>query len=250
MTTPTREFYGLLQQAYDFFNQRLFEGELPAALITAQREKRTMGYFSPDRWASSDGQRAHEIALNPAYFAKHKVIEIFQTLVHEQCHLWQFEFGRHKSRRGYHNREWAAKMQSVGLMPSHTGHKGGRSTGQRMSDYPIPDGVFLQACDELDRTGFRFAWVDRHAALGDSCQVRDTTLTTAGCLDSPLSTLIPDLVPATSLQMVACAKQKVRYNCKGCHANLWGKPGLNVICGSCNLPLSSEGDSHEQQDTH
>jgi hypothetical protein len=66
---PTRDTYSELQQAYEHFNQRLFEDSLPHCLITLQREKRTCGYFSAARFASLDGSTTDEIALNPAYFA-------------------------------------------------------------------------------------------------------------------------------------------------------------------------------------
>ncbi len=240
MSTPTREFYDVLQRAFDFFNERLFAAALPPCLITAQREKNTMGYFSPERWASSEGRRAHEIALNPAYFADHPMIEIFQTLVHEQCHLWQFEFGRKKSRRGYHNREWAEKMQSLGLMPSHNGEPGGRITGQKMSDYPVEGGPFLEACQAF-MADFRLPWVDRHAAVAPPCQSRPKIASPQDdALYTRASTVIPDLEPLEERQQVVRARQKVRYQCEGCHAKLWGKPGLNVICGTCNLPYQGD----------
>ena len=46
MTRATERAYNELQQAFDFYNQRLFNGELPDCLITFQRGKNTMGYFS------------------------------------------------------------------------------------------------------------------------------------------------------------------------------------------------------------
>ena len=42
------------------------------------------------------------------------------TLVHEMVHLARFKFGN-ASRHGYHNKEWAASMEKIGWMPSHTG---------------------------------------------------------------------------------------------------------------------------------
>lgn len=139
-------------------------------------------------------------------------------------------------------------MQSVGLMPSHTGEEGGRTTGQRMSDYPLPGGDFIEACAELVDGGFRIPWVDRHAALKKACQIRhvdetadDAESPETELLFTPVSTLIPDLEPGESLQLAARVKRKVRYHCQGCHTNLWGKPGLDVICGRCHLPYRSEG---------
>lgn len=90
--SPTQEFYTLLETAYDSFNEHLFGGKLTNCLLTLQREKNTMGYYSKNRWINQQGIKTHEIALNPSFFGKRKVIEIFQTLVHEQCHLWQDEY--------------------------------------------------------------------------------------------------------------------------------------------------------------
>jgi hypothetical protein len=79
------------------------------------------------------------------------------TLVHEMCHSWQQHFGK-PSRTGYHNRQWAAKMIEVGLMPSDTGAEGGKPTGQHMTHYIIDGGAFECAADELLATGFRLNW--------------------------------------------------------------------------------------------
>lgn len=244
--SPTDEFYSLLTRAFDHFNQALFDGRLPHCLLTVQREKNTMGFFSPDRWANSDGKRTHEIAVNPAYFARHKLIEVFQTLVHEQCHLWQCEFGK-PSRAGYHNRQWADKMESLGLMPSHNGEENGRRTGQKMSDYPVKDGPFLRACRALVAHGYQLTWVDRITAVSESCQSRfsdvniiepDGAAEAAGIekvLSTTVSDIIPDIEPVEATAAQKSAKAKIKYTCRGCRTNLWGKPGLNVVCGDCNL---------------
>ncbi|HHN0839147.1 TPA: hypothetical protein ACRN2R_004470 [Pseudomonas aeruginosa] len=64
---PTEEAYAELQAAYDYYNDHLFASQerLPACLITYQREKRTMGYFSQARFIRRDGIKADEIAMNP-----------------------------------------------------------------------------------------------------------------------------------------------------------------------------------------
>lgn len=85
---PTIETYNELQTAYDFFNTRLFSGDLPPCLITLQREKRTYGYFSSKRFVGSkSGQMVDEIAMNPSYFAIRSIEETLSTLVHEMVHL-------------------------------------------------------------------------------------------------------------------------------------------------------------------
>lgn len=66
-----------------------------------------------------------EIAMNPVYFSIRTIKATLSTLVHEMVHQWQFHFGK-AGRRGYHNKEWAALMERVGLMPSDTGQAGER----------------------------------------------------------------------------------------------------------------------------
>ena len=153
---PTMQMYSFVQDAYDFFNDKLFAGELPPCLLTLQREKNTMGYFSSNRWQGGGKHVVHEIALNPAFFITHKPLELMQTLVHEMVHLWQHEFGK-PSHRAYHNTEWANKMESIGLMPSDTGEPGGKRTGQRMSDYPIEGGAFYLQCIVFAKMGYKTA---------------------------------------------------------------------------------------------
>ncbi len=245
---PTYEFYSQLQQAYDWFNKTLFENALPSCLITVQREKNMLGFFSPLRWSNEGEKNVHEIALNPAYFANSKIVEVFQTLVHEQCHLWQHEFGR-PSRSGYHNREWADKMESIGLMPSSTGRPGGDKTGQRMSDYLIETGQFKQACIELIESGHQFRWADRriprsdilnlsqHSVIPLSPEQDGSTLlqplipSPESLLSLPMATLIPHFEHHAEQQK---AKSKTKYSCPICDINVWGKPNLHIRCEACS----------------
>jgi hypothetical protein len=46
MLKPTTEVYSELQEIFDFFNQKLFKGELPQCLITQQRSRGGAGYFA------------------------------------------------------------------------------------------------------------------------------------------------------------------------------------------------------------
>ncbi len=251
-SNPTEAFYRLLTQAFDHFNHRLFGGTLPHCMLTLQRSRNTMGYFSPERWVDGGGTHAHEIALNPAYFARHRVIDVLQTMVHEQCHLWQFVHGKHKSRSGYHNREWAERMRSIGLIPSSTGLPGGQSTGQSMSDYPEPGGRFLQACIELCEGEYRLEWTDTEPAWQASSQPRGRddgqdlewlmqVHEAAPELLEPVPTAAASEAVDWEPSPVRQSRNKTRYNCPGCHASVWGKPGLNILCGDCGMPYRSGG---------
>ena len=263
MARVTERAYSELQQAYDFYNAALFNGELPDCLITFQRGKNTMGYFSFRRFVATDGSKKmiDEIALNPEFFPVYPLIEVMQTLVHEQCHMWQFHFGN-PSRITYHNEEWAAKMEGIGLMPSSTGAPGGSRTGQKMNDYPIAGGLFQRATLELFQGQFALTWFDRYPVKAG--QQKDLsgivgewreTLTqaqesneTGADIESLLSMALRPSVTLsdsdTSPEQGAPAfmekppRSKTKYQCAGCANAVWGKPGMRISCDACKMPFT------------
>lgn len=269
MTKPTLDMYAFVQAAFDHFNNELFRGELPQPMLSFQRDKSICGYFSPRRWTDNNGHSVHEIALNPMYFITHKPLELMQTIVHEMCHLWQHEFGN-PGRIAYHNKEWADKMESIGLMPSSTGKPGGKRVGQRISDYPIPRGLFYRACVSFASAGYCLPLVDAHCArVASNAQIRQISETLSHELalaftgdndegsDAEMSEVVALIqqslgTPFTELfdlsaneefiqaqQQIVAKKTKVCYQCSACGIKLWGKPNLLVICGECQLELRS-----------
>lgn len=158
---PTPHAYAEWQDAFDFFNERLFDGKLPQCLITFQRKSKVRGYYSRERFISRDGAKVDEIAMNPQVFALSPPAGVLSTLVHEMCHAWRYRCCETTCRRAYHDKIWAEKMQSVGLIPSHTGRPGGRKVGQSMSHYVLLGGPFDQACAELLEKGPLVTWFDR-----------------------------------------------------------------------------------------
>jgi predicted SprT family Zn-dependent metalloprotease len=202
----TRIEYQAFQEAYDHFNTTLFAGTLPQVLVTLQRRGRSYGYMAPDRFtgrASTDV--VHELALNPDHFTGRSDREILSTLVHEQVHVWQYTHGT-PSRRGYHDREWAAKMREIGLHPSHTGLLGGRQTGQRMDHYIVAGGAYDMDYDRLAHAGFVLHWES----------------------------------PQHDPQRAAKRASKTKYTCPACGLNAWAKPGVSLVCGDCHRTLDEE----------
>ncbi|MGP9666543.1 SprT-like domain-containing protein [Psychrobacter sp. AOP31-A1-22] len=156
---PTIEFYGYLDKAFDFFNERLFDGELPSVMFELTNKKRVGGYFKSNAWQSVDDTFVHTIAINPQYIVHSTPLQVLTVLAHEMCHQFQYIYGN-VGRRNYHNSEWADKMESIGLMPSSTGKPGGKRTGQSMSDYPIPGGSFESTCVDFFLEGNFISFVD------------------------------------------------------------------------------------------
>ncbi len=203
--SPNRQ-YITLSAAFDFFNHVLFQGKLPPAFITLQRHAGARGYYSAERFQGrhEPGRQTDEIALNPAAFADRTDAQILSTLVHEMVHHWQKHFG-HPGRGRYHNHEWAANMEAVGLVPSDTGEPGGKRVGPSVTHYIAAGGRFEAACGELLRGGVRLEWQSRE-----------------------------NEAEATA---VAKARTKTKYSCPDCGINVWGKNGLHVLCGDCEEEL-------------
>lgn len=236
---PTETAYKELQQAYDHFNKHLFRETLPDCLITLQRKKSTSGYFSANRFAAKDGEKTDEIALNPSCFAVVPLVEIMQTLVHEMCHLWQHHFGE-PGRGRYHNRQWADKMLSIGLTPSNTGRPGGKQVGDSMSDYPSENGHFMKACENLLTHEFKITWYDRFTIA------RLSHSETSGIIIRDSLELLPfgldEIAVENGLDVESPVENKSnrrKYTCS-CGYNVWGKPGLRIICDECRDNFSEQ----------
>lgn len=231
---PAAEAIAELQKAYDFFNAELFDGILPPTMLTMQRKNVPVGicfgYFRPHGFKNTrnNTRTVDEIAINPAVLTGFPTLENLQTMVHEQCHQWQFRFGK-PSRKTYHNREFAEKMKEIGLQPSSTGRPGGAETGQTMADYPIPGGRFLAACEKLLQSGFAFSW-------GSNSYIPAPEPTTAATPDAGDNNGVKENDGGK-------AGKKVKYTCPKCNARAWGKSSLNLMCGDCNVKMESAADT-------
>jgi hypothetical protein len=111
------------------------------------------------------------------------------------CHVWQQTHGK-APRRGYHDRQWAAKMKEIGLQPSDTGEAGGKETGQSMSHYILPEGRYAKAYIKLAAQGFQLHWQSSELAK-------------------------------------AKKSSKTKFTCPECGQNAWAKPDALLICGEC-----------------
>ena len=158
---PTLSSYAQFQAAFDYYNQQLFDSKVPPCLITLESSGRTFGYFSKSRFVDSDGNKLDKIALNAAYFAVTPIEDILSTLVHEMVHCY-IEHHGDPGRRGYHNKEWGAYMESIGLMPTATGLPGGKKTGEKVTHYIVKGGAFDTVTKQLLREFDGIDWYDRY----------------------------------------------------------------------------------------
>ena len=232
MSSPTKEIYEFLTQICTAINTECFSSELPEVLLTVKGKGRVFGYYKRNAFVSHAGKVVDEIAVNPSYFASHGFKELLQTLAHEMCHQWQYTYGK-PSMRSYHNREFAEKMKSIGLIPSHTGKEGGNETGQNMADYMAETGLLPQLFKKLEDNGVYIPWYER-------LTVRVSNEVIAA---SPL-TNVPNLVIENSVNSsgasgaTSSSTTRARYThqCKDDKkpSVIYGKPNLPIKCGACN----------------
>lgn len=220
---PTNRTYASLEAAYDHFNRELFDGQLPPCLITIQRHvgAGAFGYYSNNRFINTTDPQdiTDEIALNPLLFAGRTPEQILSTLACEMVTLWQHHFGT-PSCKGYHDRQWAAKMRSIGLMPSVTGKPGGKTTGKKMSHYIEEGGRFAVACA---------AFLAAHPAVLYHDRASEDEALRAARKKS--------------------AASKTKFTCPDCGAKAWGKPDLLLICGACQSDMTAEAFGEEDAQT-
>lgn len=184
-----------------------------------QRHKGALGFFSGERFTNTADPKeiTDEIALNPLHFANRKPDEVLSTLTHEMVHLWQHHFGR-KPRKGYHDKQWASKMRSIGLIPTATGEPGGKETGQQMTHLIDINGRYAQAALKL---------LIEHPAI-----------------------LYADLAGENDPARKKKSASKTKYSCPECELNAWAKPQVLLICGSCLQQMLTENVEDKQENNH
>lgn len=206
-TAPTSAQFQAFSSMYDYFNKALFGGVLLPVILNFSRHANSLGFFAPFRWEPSrgaDSDMTHEISLNPAYLSRRSKRDVASTLVHEQAHCWQQEHGK-PGKRGYHNEQWAKKMEAIGLMPSATAAPGGAIVGYKMSHYIIEGGPFALAFAAMPEA-YLLPWV---------------------CWEGQ----------GARRPSAPRGASKVKFTCPDCGANAWGRPALSLVCGDCEVAM-------------
>lgn len=211
---PTKDQFIAYQNMYDYYNDNLFSSQLPQVMLNFSREGRSIaGFVAPIKWMQGDNF-IHELSITPNILERSRKL-VIQTLVHEMCHIWQIEFGS-PSRSGYHNKEWANKMEELGLMPSNTGEPGGKKTGQKMMDYLIKGAKVDVYLNEMPEE-YWFPITE--------CDPKRRLMILTGNNEIQIET--------------AKKKRKIKYTCPQCKSNVWGKPNMVLFCG-CKMVQFNE----------
>jgi DNA-directed RNA polymerase subunit RPC12/RpoP len=209
---PTLEQFSKYHKAWQWFNAELFGGTLKPCLLNFSSHRGSFGYFCPRRWKKGDHE-THEISLNPNMLGR-PLEDTMATLAHEMAHQWQDDYGS-PSRKGYHNSEWADKMEEIGLIPSDTGEPGGARTGQRMTHYIDPDGKFAKALKAMPKE-YALPW-----------------------LTGEMQSAVPKPKPP----------KKVKFTCPDCEQEIWSEnPELDATCNDCDEKFLTKEELRERKE--
>ena len=194
-TSPALEQARRLQAAADIFNRELFDGALPPTMLRLERQKASRGYYSPDKFTDSQGNKLDCITLNSTDAAERPLIELLSTLVHEQCHQYICRIVNEGAATGGHGVEWRRKMDELGLPPIRIGSTWRQATHSIDSDGAYAN-CFTANLAELQR----LPWQEL---------ARDAARGRASGLD------------------------KVRFQCPSCSSKAWARAAAKLLCGTC-----------------
>lgn len=223
-TDPTNAQFAAYRAMWNYFNAVLFGGVLSHVILNFSRRARSLGFFAPERWKDSSNQTTHEVSLNPAYLTRGTMKDTASTLVHEMAHLWRHEQGN-PPRGGYHDRQWADKMEQLGLMPSATAAPGGQRTGYKMSHYIVASGAFERAFEAMP-ADCQLPWM---------CGIDEDAIEGKG-------------KGKNKGKEEAKRKLKLKYSCRKCELNVWGRAGLRLRCDDCDEELvTADGEADKAE---
>ena len=104
-----------LYQWTDRFSDRFFERQMPDTVLGFERlDVRILAAYTLKR---NPQGLLYEITFN-TYHLKRPMWETLETLMHEYVHLWQQNMGEHPVARNYHNQEFVAQCEALGLHPA------------------------------------------------------------------------------------------------------------------------------------
>jgi hypothetical protein len=81
--TPTQALYGQLEAAFNYFNERLFDGQMAPCQITLRSAKGVFGYHHAGRFVSPQVQTVDELGMHSDFFGFQPVKAVMSTLVLE-----------------------------------------------------------------------------------------------------------------------------------------------------------------------
>jgi len=114
------DYLSEVKNFFDCFNRDLFDGELPEPILIIQSagKKKYLGWCSRKMvWENLDkSESRYEITITSEYLSR-PIIEIAETVLHEQCHLYaNIHEIKDVSGAYYHNKKFKKIAEDHGLI--------------------------------------------------------------------------------------------------------------------------------------
>ena len=77
---PPIDVHANLLQAWDHFNERLFNGLLPDVVFSFIRKNNVPSHFTPNRFQRADGSFWHEVQINPVLMGLRPLEQSLETI--------------------------------------------------------------------------------------------------------------------------------------------------------------------------
>jgi uncharacterized membrane protein YgcG len=229
MSLPLIEQSQAYHGAFDWFNEKLFDGQLPRPMLCLTRNANVIGgYFNKDKWHDEKGNGIHEIAINANMMEQGNVVELMHTLIHEMLHLKQEVVGK-PSRHGYHNSEFADWAEAMGLECKDVKTK--QRTGHMIATKILDGGKAAKAIALLpDEHIFPWMAVSTRADGGEEGGGGGGGGGTGEGSGRGSRGGDGSEPPRRS-------GSRSKFTCAICGLNAWAKPGAQLVCGECDKAL-------------
>jgi hypothetical protein len=119
--TKSSRLLGQLEKLYRMINSDLFNGELQPVTITVQSTPRAYGHIILGEAWSVKGEGSIELNIGAGTLDR-PIEEVVATLVHECCHLLNFQNGISdcSNHNVYHNKSFKETAEAHGLIVTHS----------------------------------------------------------------------------------------------------------------------------------
>lgn len=198
-----KETIDYISEAYDYFNEKLFKGELekPVLTISPDVKNKAYGWITNDKlWKENENDVGmYELNIS-AQFLNRSISETISTLIHEMCHQWAKANGFQDTARSgsFHNKLFKKIAEDHGLNVEYVHGRGWATTSLNMHGERLLREFLEEHPQKL---------IYREMLIKPK-RVRDVSIR--------------------------------KYVCPDCEASVRATKAVNVVCGDCNQKMQEE----------
>ena len=198
-----KETIDYISKAYDYFNEKLFEGALikPVLTINPDVKNKADGWLTDEKlWKENENDGGmYELNVS-AQFLNRAFSDVAATLIHIMCHQWAKSNGFQDTARSgsFHNKLFKEIAEDHGLNTEYVHGRGWATTTLKESSAKLVDEFLEKHPQKL---------IYREMLIKPK-RVRDVSIR--------------------------------KYVCPYCESSVRATKAVNVVCGDCNQKMQEE----------